>query len=93
MGYTASEIAAILRGEQVLIAVAGTLIGLVAGVGMTHLVSIAYDTELYRFPVVIYPSRLLYASLCMFAFIGAAQLIIRSIIGRMNWADAIKVNE
>lgn len=93
LGYSPGEVAAILRGEQVILSVIGILLGLVAGVGLSHLVSLAYNTELYRFPVVIKPFRLGEAAVFIGIFIGLAQLIIYGYIRRMAWLDALKIKE
>jgi putative ABC transport system permease protein len=93
LGFTPGEVAAILRGEQAFLSVFGIALGLWGGVLLSHLISAAYNTELYRFPVVIRGWRLVQASLLMAGFIAAAQLLIRRFIGRIDWLDAIKINE
>ena len=67
--------------------------GLFGGIGLFHLLARAYDTELYRWPVVIYPSKLVLAAVIMIAFISVAQLIIYRMIRKMNWLDVLKIKE
>lgn len=93
LGYTPGQVAAILRGEIVLLAMFGVAVGLVAGIGLVHLVAKTYDTEMYRFPVVIEAHRLVQTVIIMGFFIGAAQLTIRRMIGKMAWLDALKISE
>ena len=93
LGYSPGEVAAILRGELVILSLIGIALGLAAGIGLSYLISTAYDTELYRFPVVIKGHRLLEAAVCMGAFMVCAQLIVRRYIGRFDWLTAVKVSE
>lgn len=93
LGYTPGEIAAILRGEQIILAALGIMVGAFAGVGLIHVIAIAYDTDFLRMPVVIYPSRILIAALLMVFFISLAQLLVYGYIRRLPWLDALKVKE
>lgn len=93
LGYTPGEIASILRGEQIILAAIGVAVGAFAGVGLTHLIAIAYDTDFLRMPVVIYPSRIVIAALLMVFFISLAQLLVYGYIRKLPWLDALKVKE
>ena len=93
LGYSPREIAAILRGEQVILSIMGTLAGIGGGVAMANLVSAAYDTDLYRFPVVVLPSRIAESFLLMAFFVAVAQFVIYRYIVRLPWLDALKVKE
>jgi len=93
LGYTPRQIGRIFSGESWLLNGTGIGLGLVAGVGLTHLLSMAYDTELYRFPVVIYPSRLAISAALMCLFVGMAQLILFRLIRKLPWLDVLKVKE
>ena len=57
------------------------------------LMSQIYDTDMYRFPVVLYPSRLLFAAALMAVFVVAAQWVIYRMIRRMAWLDVLKIKE
>ncbi len=93
LGYSPGEIASILRGEQVILSALGVFLGAFAGIGLTHLIAIAYDTDFLRMPVVIYPSRILIAALLMTFFISLAQLLVYGYIRKLPWLDALKVKE
>lgn len=93
IGYTPEQVAWIFSGESFLINGAGVLIGLLGGVGMTHLLSMAYNTELYRFPAIVYPSRLVEGVVIMAAFIVLAQLIAYVMLRRMDWLESLKIKE
>ena len=93
LGYTPRQVGRIFSGESFLLNFVGLAVGLVTGVGLTHLMSKAYDTELYRFPVVLYPHRFVQTALWMVLFISAAQVIIHRMIRRLPWLEVLKVQE
>ena len=83
----------IFAGESLLLNIIGVLCGFFGGVALLQLVAQAYSTELFRFPVIIYPSRLVVSALLMLSFIGIAQFIIYVMIHRLHWSEALKVKE
>jgi len=93
LGYTPSQILGIFSGESLVLNVLGIGLGLVVGVGLAELVSRAYDTEPYRFPVVIYPSRFLLSALLMAVAVGLAQIAVYRMIRRLKWLDVLKIKE
>ncbi|MFW6163506.1 MAG: ABC transporter permease, partial [Planctomycetota bacterium] len=93
LGYTPLQITEIFSGESLLLNAVGILLGIGAGIGLAHLLAMAYNTELYRFPVVIEPTTLVTAGLVMAAFVLVAQLIVHRLIRRVPWLDVMKVKE
>jgi putative ABC transport system permease protein len=93
IGYSTLDTTRIFSGESYLLNVAGIATGLAGGIGLFHLLARAYDTELYRWPVIVYPSRLFLTAILMIVFISAAQLIIYRIIRNMDWLNVMKVKE
>jgi len=93
LGYTPLQIGEIFSGESLLLNGVGILLGVAAGVGLAHVLSMAYDTELYRFPVVILPTTLATSALVMALFVVAAQVIVHWMIRRLPWLDVMKVKE
>lgn len=93
LGYSPAEIASILRGEQVILSALGIVLGVFAGIGLTHLIAVAYDTDFMRLPVVIYPSRIAIAAGLMVVFISLAQALVYGYIRKLPWLDALKVKE
>lgn len=93
LGYRAGQVTGLFAGESLLLNGAGLLAGLVAGTGLAHLLSIAYSTELYRFPVVILPGTLLLSAVLVALFVIAAQLILLRLVRRLNWLAVLNVKE
>ena len=67
--------------------------GLYAGVGLTHLLALAYSTELYRFPAVVRPERLAQSAVLMLAFVTVAQLVILRLVRKLPWLEVLNVKE
>ena len=93
LGYTPGQITGIFSGESYLLNGFGIALGLLAGIGLAHLLALAYNTELYRFPVVILPSRLLVSALAMLVFITLAQFVVYHLIRALEWLEVLKIRE
>jgi putative ABC transport system permease protein len=93
LGYTPGQISVVFSGESYLLNAVGIGLGVFAGIGLTHLLSRLYDTELYRFPVVIQPWRLAASAALMLGFVGLAQLIVYRLIRKLAWLDVLKTRE
>ena len=93
LGFSPGMILRIFAGESCLINGAGIVLGIAFGYGLAHLISAAYSTELYRFPVVIEPRRLLQSALLMALFISLAQGIVYLVIRRFAWLKVVKSSD
>jgi putative ABC transport system permease protein len=93
MGYAPGQVSGIFSGESYLLNGVGALFGLFGGIGLTHLMATAYNTELYRFPAIVFPIRLVESAIIMFVFITIAQIIIYFSIRRLDWLEAVKIKE
>ena len=93
LGYAPSQILRIFSTESLLLNGLGIGIGTLGGVGLSYLLSAAYNTELYRFPVVIVPRYLLFSALLMAGFILAAQVVVLRLIQTLKWLDTLKARE
>ena len=93
LGYTPANISRIFSGESFVVNVIGILLGLVFGILLTKSLSLAYSTELYRFPAIVYPWRLVMCAVIMIVFISAAQLIIYRLIRTLKWLEVLKIME
>jgi putative ABC transport system permease protein len=93
LGYAPGQVARIFSGESLLLNALGIALGLAGGIGLAHLFAMAYNTELYRFPAIVYPSRLWQATALMAVFLGLAQLIVYRMIRVLDWLDVLKIKE
>ncbi|MEW6348917.1 MAG: ABC transporter permease [Thermodesulfobacteriota bacterium] len=93
LGYRPGQVSRIFSHESFLLNGVGVVVGLALGVALAHLITVAYNTELYRFPVVIYPSRVAITAALMTAFVTAAQLIVHRMVKALDMLDVLKVRE
>lgn len=88
IGFTQAEIAVILLGEQAMVTGLAMPLGWGMGLGLAALMSQAYDSELFRFPLVVNSSSYVYASVVItLAALGSGGLIRR----QLNHLDLIAV--
>ncbi|MFH0965557.1 MAG: ABC transporter permease [Planctomycetota bacterium] len=93
LGYAPGEVARIFSGESFALNAVGISLGLLAGVGLARVLSLLYDTELYRFPTVVLPSRLALSAGIVLVFVATADQLIGAMIRRLPWSDVLKVRE
>jgi putative ABC transport system permease protein len=93
LGYSSGQVTRIFSGESFLLNSMGIALGLVLGIGIAHLLALAFNTDLYRFPAVIHPSRLIVSAGLMALFIGFAQFIVFQMIRGLRWLEVLKVKE
>ena len=93
LGYTPQQVLQLFAGEGFVLNAIGIAVGLVAGVGLAKLLSMAYYTELYRFPMVVYKWQFAVSAALMIVFFGVAQYIIYRMILALKWLDVLKSKE
>jgi putative ABC transport system permease protein len=77
LGFTQGEIAYILLGELALLTLAAVPVGMLVGVGLVGVLVLAFESDLYRLPLVLNPSN--YA-------LGAAVIIVSALLsGVLIW--------
>ncbi|MBE9079643.1 FtsX-like permease family protein [Romeria aff. gracilis LEGE 07310] len=88
IGFTQGEIAVILLGEQAIVTALAIPLGCAMGYGLAALISAAYDSEIFRLPLVVSPSSYVYAFVVItLTAIGSGWLIRR----QLNQLDLIAV--
>lgn len=93
LGFTRREVAALLFSEQAVIDVVGTAIGLLLGVGLAYWVANAFESELYRFPVIVsIRTHLLAVAVVFGAAVGAFLTMRRRIYG-LDLVAVLKTRE
>jgi putative ABC transport system permease protein len=93
LGYSPGQVAFIFAGESLVLNGAGLAAGLGLGIGAAHLLSYAFNTDMYRLPAVIEPSRLAISACLMIGFVMAAQLVVYRMIRNLRWLDVLEVKE
>jgi putative ABC transport system permease protein len=93
LGYRPAQIAAILYRQNMLIFAAGTVIALPLTYVLVNLLATAYNTELFRMPVVFRPLTILLSLAMSFAFVLIAQIFVYRKIQTLNWLEGVQVKE
>ncbi|MBM3224016.1 MAG: ABC transporter permease [Candidatus Tectomicrobia bacterium] len=93
MGFTRREIAVILLGEQAILTLAALPLGFVLGYWVCSLMPLAYDSELFRMPVVV--SRATYGMACLVITVSAllSSLIVRRRLDHLDLIAVLKTRE
>lgn len=93
MGFTRTEIAVILLGEQALLTVAAIPLGFLLGYWFCTLMPLAYDSELFRMPVVVAPSTYAVAFLTVTGAALLSGLLVRRRLDRLDLIAVLKTRE
>jgi len=93
MGFTRAEISAILLGELAVITAIAIPLGLLIGWGLASLVSLAFDSELYRLPVVISRKTLSISVATVAVSALVSGLIVRRKLDRLDLVAVLKTRE
>lgn len=93
IGFTRQEVAFILLGEQAVLTLLAIPVGFSIGYGLAGLMSLAYDTELYRWPLVV--SRQTYGFSFLVIVIAAliSGFLIRRQINHLDLVAVLKTRE
>jgi putative ABC transport system permease protein len=93
IGFTRREVAFILLGEQAVLTLLAIPVGFAIGYGLAALMSLAYDTELYRWPLVV--SRQTYGFSVLVILIAAliSGYLIRRQINQLDLVAVLKTRE
>lgn len=93
LGYDASAVSGIFFRQTAIIFLMGLTLSFPLGYAMVSGLSSAYDSELYRMPVVIRPVQVAYTVLASAAFVVFAQWVVERQVQRLDWQDALKAKE
>ena len=93
LGFTRAEISAILLGELAVLAVVAVPLGLLIGRGLGVVVVTLFQTEMYRFPMVV--SARTYAAAAAVTLLAALMsgLIVRQRLDRLDLVAVLKTRE
>jgi len=93
IGFTKGEVAFILLGEQAILILLGIPVGYFIGYGLAALMSSAYNSELYRLPLVINNSTYAFTFVIVMLAAFGSGLIIRRQINHLNLIAVLKTRE
>ena len=93
MGFTKAEVAFILLGEQAILILFAIPIGYVMGYGLAALISTAYNSELYRLPLIINNSTYAFTFVVVMIAAFGSGLIIRRQINHLDLIAVLKTRE
>jgi putative ABC transport system permease protein len=93
LGFTRREVAGLLFGEQAIVDVIGTGFGLLLGVALAYWVAAAFQSELYRFPVIVSARTHLLAVAVVFAAAVGAGLTMRRRVYGLDLVAVLKTRE
>ena len=93
VGFTRGEISAILLGELAVITLAAIPVGLLAGKFFAWWMTIAFDQELFRFPLVISQQTYAFAAAVVLVASAASGLIVRRRLDELDLVAVLKSRE
>ncbi|HXE79526.1 MAG TPA: FtsX-like permease family protein [Vicinamibacterales bacterium] len=93
LGFTRAEISTILLGELGVVTVVAIPAGLVLGYLSAGLLIAAFNTELFRFPLVISPATYAYAALAVLAATALSAAVVRRRLDHLDLVAVLKTKE
>ena len=93
LGYGPWQIGSLLLRESMIVTLIGTLLGMPLGYLLSVFTAEAYDTEMFRFPVVSSAGTWIWTLVLALLFGLAAHLCVQRTIHRMDWLEALKAKE
>ena len=93
LGYGPWQVGSLLLRESMIVTLVGTFLGMPIGYGLSVLTAMAYDTELFRFPVISTPGTWIWTLLLAVLFGLSAHTVVQIVVHRMDWLEALQANE
>jgi len=93
LGFTRAEISYILLGEVALLTFVALPFGCAVGFGLASLIVRAFETELYRVPLVILPETYGWAMLIGLAATAVSAFLVRRRVDRLDLIAVLKTRE
>jgi putative ABC transport system permease protein len=93
LGYGPRQVAGILIRQSMITFTIGLILAYPLGYLMIKAMVEAYDSELYRLPVIVRPSVVLATGLLAILFVLFAQAIVYWRIRSMDWLEGVQVKE
>lgn len=93
LGYTRSEVRALLLGELATLSALALLPGFALGVAFCALLVRGFESDLYRIPLVIAPSGLALSALVVLSATAASAALVRRRLDRLDLIAVLKTKE
>lgn len=93
LGFTRTEVSALLLGEMALVIAVALPLGMLAGWGLVHALIGALKSDQFFFPIVILPRTYAWAAIAIVAAGAASALVVRRRIDRLDMVAALKTRE
>lgn len=93
LGFTRAEVSALLLGELGLIIAVALPLGMLAGLGLVHLIARQLQSDQFQFPAVIRAGTYAWAAVCVLAAGAASALIVRRRIDRLDLVAVLKTRD
>jgi putative ABC transport system permease protein len=93
LGFTRGEISFILLGELAVVVLLAIPLGLLLGYVFASALVAAFNTELYRFPLVITPRTYGFAATAVFVAAALSGLAVRRRLDRLDLVEVLKTRE
>jgi len=93
LGYGPWQIGNLMLRESMIVTLLGTLLGMPVGYGLSVLTAMAYESEMFRFPVVSSPGTWIWTLVLATLFGLMAHLIVQWAIHHMDWLEALQAKE
>lgn len=93
IGFSKVQIAFVLLGEQAVLTIAAIPLGFALGYGISALLSLAYNTELYRFPLIITKASYAFAFVVILIAALISGLLVRRQCDRLDLVAVLKTRE
>ncbi len=93
MGFTRREIAVVLFGELGVLTLAAIPVGLGLGYAMLAGMLAAYETELFRMPLVTDPATFVWAAMTVVLAMGLSALFVRRQLDGLDLVEVLKTRE
>ncbi|MCL5059308.1 MAG: ABC transporter permease [Candidatus Thermoplasmatota archaeon] len=93
LGFTRGEIAYILLGELALLTLAAIPVGFAVGVGLVGILVVAFQSELYRLPLILTPENYAMGATVVIVSALLSGLLLWRRLGRLDLVAVLKTRE
>jgi putative ABC transport system permease protein len=93
IGFSRVQIAVVLLGEQAVLTIAAIPVGILMGYGLVLLLSLAYNTELYRLPPIITRTNYAFALIVVAIAALISGLLVRRQLDTLDLVAVLKTRE